>query len=306
MTEEYETWYDLITRCFISPINPAQVDSGYQPGDAYFRRVVGLSIDDQPRETVIKVVKKSTATAEFLYKISLKTLEQQQHHSRFSTRRRQQKGDDQDEAPPPYMAYQPYFMETLFDGHQHQYEEAQTSYNMLPIAYMGYSLPESMEMTSSHVPPEISEEHEDDEDYQIRIAVRHHFAIADLVLAGDVYQWNSGLRCDIVLKEVQICFSVRFRSGVLLCTEAYLLRLPAVEDSDLSKGGSAGLLLLRRFVLYLFRRLAISWKKIAKEATLCSLLEFEQICFSVQVLDLCARDPVVVIVAQKVKVIMVS
>ncbi|KZV36982.1 hypothetical protein F511_15412 [Dorcoceras hygrometricum] len=25
---------------------------------------------------------------------------------------------------------------------------------------------------------------------------------------GDVYQWNSGLRCDVILKEVQICFSV--------------------------------------------------------------------------------------------------
>ncbi|KZV57412.1 hypothetical protein F511_04849 [Dorcoceras hygrometricum] len=38
-----------------------------------------------------------------------------------------------------------------------------------------------------------------------------------------------------------------------------------------------------------------------KEATLCSLLEFEQIFFSVQVPDLSARDLVVVIVAQKVK-----
>ncbi|KZV41730.1 ferrochelatase-2, chloroplastic-like [Dorcoceras hygrometricum] len=51
------------------------------------------------------------------------------------------------------------------------------------------------------------------------------------------------------------------------------------EDSDLSKSGSAGLLLLRHFVVYLFRRLAFSWKKITKEAALCSLLAFEQICF---------------------------
>ncbi|KZV46874.1 DNA-directed RNA polymerase II subunit A [Dorcoceras hygrometricum] len=88
----------------------------------------------------------------------------------------------------------------------------------------------------------------------------------------------------------------------LLFTKAYLLRLPAVEDSDLSKSGSVGLLLLRRFVLYLFRRFAISWKKIVKEATFCSLLPIEQICFSVQVSDLCARDLVVVIIAQKVKI----
>ncbi|KZV33468.1 hypothetical protein F511_12982 [Dorcoceras hygrometricum] len=70
-------------------------------------------------------------------------------------------------------------------------------------------------------------------------------------------------------------------------------------DSYLSKSGSAGLLLLRRFVLYLFRRLDISWKKIVKEATLYSQLPFDQICFFIQVSDLCAWDLVVVIVAQK-------
>ncbi|KZV44958.1 hypothetical protein F511_16188 [Dorcoceras hygrometricum] len=58
----------------------------------------------------------------------------------------------------------------------------------------------------------------------------------------------------------------------LLFTEAYLLRLPVVEDSDWSKSGSAGLFLPRRFFLYHFRRLGLSWKKIAEGATLCSLL----------------------------------
>ncbi|KZV46379.1 hypothetical protein F511_16018 [Dorcoceras hygrometricum] len=133
----------------------------------------------------------------------------------------------------------------------------------------------------------------------IWIAVRHRFAIADLVLAGDVYQWNSGLRCDVVLKEVQICFSVRFISGVLLFTEPYLLRLPTVDSSDGSKSGSAGVLLLRRFVLYRFWRLWVSSKRITKEATLCSLLAFEQIFFPFQVSDLVAWTSIVVIVAQE-------
>ncbi|KZV51527.1 hypothetical protein F511_35671 [Dorcoceras hygrometricum] len=83
-------------------------------------------------------------------------------------------------------------------------------------------------------------------------------------------------------------------------TGAYFFRLPAVGSSNRSKSGSAGLLFSRPFFLYLFRRLWVSSKRIGKEATLCSLLEFEQICFSVQVLDLSARDLVVVIVAQKV------
>ncbi|KZV35462.1 hypothetical protein F511_35583 [Dorcoceras hygrometricum] len=51
-----------------------------------------------------------------------------------------------------------------------------------------------------------------------------------------------------------------------------------------------------------FRWLAISCKKIAKEATLCSRLPFEQTCFSDQVSNLCAWDLVVIIVSQKVKV----
>ncbi|KZV53083.1 hypothetical protein F511_15830 [Dorcoceras hygrometricum] len=50
-------------------------------------------------------------------------------------------------------------------------------------------------------------------------------------------------------------------------------------SSDEQKSGSAGLLLWRRFVLYLFRRLGLSWKKIAKEDFSCSLLAFEQIFF---------------------------
>ncbi|KZV19154.1 hypothetical protein F511_10045 [Dorcoceras hygrometricum] len=85
------------------------------------------------------------------------------------------------------------------------------------------------------------------------------------------------------------------------CSVAYFLQLPVVGSSDRSKSGRAGLLLSRLFFLYLFRRLGVSSKRIVKEATLCSLLAFEQICFSVQVSDLSARDIVVVIVAQKVK-----
>ncbi|KZV50055.1 hypothetical protein F511_34367 [Dorcoceras hygrometricum] len=65
----------------------------------------------------------------------------------------------------------------------------------------------------------------------------------------------------------------------LLFTEAYFLRFPTVDSSDRRKSGSAGLLLLRLFVPYLFRRLAIIWKNIAKEAFMCTLLAFEQICF---------------------------
>ncbi|XP_073309575.1 serine/threonine-protein phosphatase 7 long form homolog [Primulina huaijiensis] len=36
MRYDYETWYDSITRRFISPIEPQQMDYGYQPGDTYF------------------------------------------------------------------------------------------------------------------------------------------------------------------------------------------------------------------------------------------------------------------------------
>ncbi|KZV18738.1 hypothetical protein F511_32177 [Dorcoceras hygrometricum] len=58
---------------------------------------------------------------------------------------------------------------------------------------------------------------------------------------------------------------------------ALFLRLPAVNSSDGRESGSTGLF-PRRFFSYLFRRLWVSWKKIVKEASLCSLLAFEQIC----------------------------
>ncbi|KZV35354.1 hypothetical protein F511_37697 [Dorcoceras hygrometricum] len=77
-------------------------------------------------------------------------------------------------------------------------------------------------------------------------------------------------------------FCVSVNAGQLLFTEPYLLRLPAVEDSDWNKSGSAGLLLPRNFFLYHFRRLGLSWKKIAKGDTMCSLLEFRSIGYSVQ------------------------
>ncbi|KZV53108.1 putative folate-biopterin transporter 7 [Dorcoceras hygrometricum] len=51
--------------------------------------------------------------------------------------------------------------------------------------------------------------------FRIRITVRHRICDSRFVLADDVHQWNSGLRCDVVFKKVQICFSVRFRSGVV-------------------------------------------------------------------------------------------
>ncbi|KZV42466.1 hypothetical protein F511_32563 [Dorcoceras hygrometricum] len=54
------------------------------------------------------------------------------------------------------------------------------------------------------------------------------------------------------------------------------------NSSDGSESGSTGLLLLKRFVLYRFWKLWVNSKRIAKEATLCSLLPFEQIFFSVQ------------------------
>ncbi|KZV55811.1 hypothetical protein F511_13233 [Dorcoceras hygrometricum] len=97
-----------------------------------------------------------------------------------------------------------------------------------------------------------------------------------------------------VIADVVFVIAERTRSAVvmgsvvveqygLLFTEPYLLRLSAVEESDWSKSGSAGLLLQRRFFLYHFRRLGLSWKKIAKGATLCSLLAFRPSGYSVQV-----------------------
>ncbi|XP_073307027.1 uncharacterized protein [Primulina huaijiensis] len=93
MRYDYETWNDSITRRFISPIEPQQIDYGYQPGDAYFRRIVrdetsnlknlfgGLSVDDQPRE------------------MSFRTPEQQHHHARTSNRRRRLRDDDVADEP---------------------------------------------------------------------------------------------------------------------------------------------------------------------------------------------------------------
>ncbi|KZV26916.1 serine/threonine-protein phosphatase 7 long form [Dorcoceras hygrometricum] len=106
MTDEYARWYDLITRRFVSPIDPVQVDSGYQPGDAYFRRVVrdgtstianickGVAIEDLSREDLVEALTKSIATAAFLHELTLKTPQQQQHQARTSTRRRQGRGDN--------------------------------------------------------------------------------------------------------------------------------------------------------------------------------------------------------------------
>ncbi|KZV49171.1 hypothetical protein F511_04440 [Dorcoceras hygrometricum] len=73
---------------------------------------------------------------------------------------------------------------------------------------------------------------------------------------------------------VSCWYGVESRSGVvlrselvsaLLFTEPYLLRLPAVEDSDWSKIGSVEFPWLRRFNYDHFRRLGLSWKKNAKE-----------------------------------------
>ncbi|KZV40820.1 serine/threonine-protein phosphatase 7 long form [Dorcoceras hygrometricum] len=106
MTDEYASWYDLITRRFISPIDPVEVDSGYQPGDAYFRRVMrdgtstianickGVAIEDLSHEDLVEALTKSIATAAFLHELTLKTPQQQQHQARSSTRRRQGRGDD--------------------------------------------------------------------------------------------------------------------------------------------------------------------------------------------------------------------
>ncbi|KZV50975.1 calmodulin-binding transcription activator 2-like [Dorcoceras hygrometricum] len=55
-----------------------------------------------------------------------------------------------------------------------------------------------------------------------------------------------------------------------------------VEDSDWSKSGSVGFLLPRRFFLYLFRRLELARGAIAKEDTLCFLLAFWPIGYSVR------------------------
>ncbi|KZV42921.1 hypothetical protein F511_14483 [Dorcoceras hygrometricum] len=70
------------------------------------------------------------------------------------------------QTPPPYTAYQPSFMETIFGGIPHQYEGEQPSFDSSPIPYMGYSLPDSAAMPSSHVPREYTEQRKDDDDYE--------------------------------------------------------------------------------------------------------------------------------------------
>ncbi|KZV24134.1 serine/threonine-protein phosphatase 7 long form [Dorcoceras hygrometricum] len=139
MTDEYATWYDLITRRFISPIDPVQLDSGYQPGDAYFRRVMRDGTSN-----IANICSGGNVQAD------QGTPYQQ---SEFQT-------------PPPYTAYQSSFMEIIFDGIPHQYEGEQPTFYTSAIPYMGYSLPESVAMPSSHVSPEYTEECEDDDDYQ--------------------------------------------------------------------------------------------------------------------------------------------
>ncbi|XP_073298418.1 serine/threonine-protein phosphatase 7 long form homolog [Primulina huaijiensis] len=111
MKYDYETWYDSITRRFISSIEPQQIDYGYQPGDAYFKRIVrdetsnlknlfgGLSVDDQPREALAEVVKKTIQTCDLLYEMSFRTSEQQHHHARTSNRRRRLRDDDVADEP---------------------------------------------------------------------------------------------------------------------------------------------------------------------------------------------------------------
>ncbi|XP_073016933.1 uncharacterized protein [Primulina eburnea] len=111
MRYDYETCYDSITRRFISPIEPQQIDYDYQPGDAYFRRIIrdetsnlknlfgGLSVDDQPREALAEIVKKTIQTCDLLYEMSFRTPEQQHHHARSSNRRRRLRDDDVADEP---------------------------------------------------------------------------------------------------------------------------------------------------------------------------------------------------------------
>ncbi|KZV58757.1 hypothetical protein F511_24584 [Dorcoceras hygrometricum] len=102
-------------------------------------------------------------------------------------------------------------------------------------------------------------------------------------------------RYDGFVSQIWECDAMPFSdSDVLLFTEPYLLQLSAVDSSDGRNSCSDGLLLSRPVFLYLFRRLWVSWKRIVKEDSLCSLLAFEQICLAVQVAhwvsDLVARD----------------
>ncbi|XP_073026955.1 uncharacterized protein [Primulina eburnea] len=111
MRYDYETWYDSITQRFISPIESQQIDYGYQPGDAYFRRIVkdeasilknlfgGLFVDIQPRRALDQVVKNTIQTGELLYEMYFRTPEQQHHHDMSSNRRLRLRDDDVDDEP---------------------------------------------------------------------------------------------------------------------------------------------------------------------------------------------------------------
>ncbi|KZV52222.1 hypothetical protein F511_07177 [Dorcoceras hygrometricum] len=121
-----------------------------------------------------------------------------------------------------------------------------------------------------------------------------------------------GGRCEIRL----------FVDQILVLDESGLnqLRADVMGISDESKSGSVGLLLLRRFISYPFRRLWRSWKRIAKTSHFHIQLAFhrsllgialvgsvtpsccfcasvpEVLCVSVeQMTDLCARDFIVAI-----------
>ncbi|KZV38547.1 hypothetical protein F511_37419 [Dorcoceras hygrometricum] len=76
------------------------------------------------------------------------------------------------QTPPAYTTYQTSFMESIFGGILHQYEGEQPIFDTSAIPYMGYSLPESAAMSSSHVPPEYTEEREDYDDYQAPNIIR--------------------------------------------------------------------------------------------------------------------------------------
>ncbi|KZV14322.1 putative DNA primase large subunit [Dorcoceras hygrometricum] len=84
-----------------------------------------------------------------------------------------------------------------------------------------------------------------------------------------------------------------------------------VEDSDLSKSGSVGLLLLRRLVLYLFRRFWRAGKGSQEEASLCSLLAFRlfEVCRSGSMLGFrsgCSRQLLLMPVMEAERVTPVS
>ncbi|KZV58497.1 hypothetical protein F511_11957 [Dorcoceras hygrometricum] len=81
-------------------------------------------------------------------------------------------------------------------------------------------------------------------------------------LVGTTAFWISGGDSALSCDSLQLCE----RSDVALRSD--------VGSSDESESGSVGLLLLRRFVSYPFRRLWRSWKRIAKTSRFFSLLAF--------------------------------